>query len=302
VKSYVPIYQDWYNEFILLAAPLEATEFEVDKGCTGIWDKAFEFTENLTKLTLPRTLTYIGYTDAVFKGSKALTDIYSYARPAPRLIENPLEGMNKSAITMHVYASALDSYKQLWGEEFNYITMPDPQTVTLTINVTDMGSLRALIEAAVTEKNITIYDVTGITVTGNINQDDLRTLSQMCTGVYSLTTIDLSGASIESNYIGSEVFRDKEKLTKKIAEMQSDLERINQKIELYDAPIKLETGGYGVEDLVTKVVVNGVTRWELKYPETVIPYNAGGVVTEVNEPTFEPTPASDDSVTPTPAY
>ena len=213
VKSYVPIYQDWYNEFILLAAPLEATEYEVDKGCTGIWDKAFEFTENLTKLTLPRTLTYIGYTDAVFKGSKALTEIYSYARPAPRLIENPLEGMNKSAITMHVYASALDSYKQLWGEEFNYITMPDPQTVTLTINVTDMGSLRALIEAAVTEKNTTIYDVTGITVTGNINQDDLRTLSQMCTGVYSLTTIDLSGASIESNYIGSEVFRDKEKLT-----------------------------------------------------------------------------------------
>ena len=100
----------------------------------------------------------------------------------------------------------------------------------------------------------------------------------------------------------SKELRDKEKLTKKIAEMQSDLERINQKIELYDAPIKLETGGYGVEDLVTKVVVNGVTRWELKYPETVIPYNAGGVVTEVNEPTFEPTPASDDSVTPTPAY
>lgn len=213
VKSYVPIYQDWYNEFILLAAPLEATEYEVDKGCTGIWDKAFEFTENLTKLTLPRTLTYIGYTDAVFKGSKALTEIYSYARPAPRLIENPLEGMNKSAITMHVYASALDSYKQLWGEEFNYITMPDPQTVTLTINVTDMGSLRALIEAAVTEKNTTIYDVTGITVTGTINQDDLSTLADMCTGVYSLSTIDLSGANIEGNYIGGDRFSSREKLT-----------------------------------------------------------------------------------------
>jgi hypothetical protein len=98
----------------------------------------------------------------------------------------------------------------------------------------------------------------------------------------------------------SKELRDKEKLTKKIAEMQSELEKINQKIELYDAPIKLETGGYGVEDLVTKVIVNGVTRWELKYPETVIPYNAGTIIEEPTTP--EPTPVCDDSITPTPAY
>lgn len=225
VKSYIPIYQDWYNEYILIAAPSEATEYEVPMGCTGIWNNAFEFTDKLTKLTLPRSLTYIGYIDAVFNGSKALTEIYSYARPAPRIIGNALDGMNKSAITMHVYASALDSYKRTWGDEFNYVTIPDPETITLTVNVTNAGTLRTLIDEAAAAKGGTIYDVTGITVTGTINQSDLQTLSMMCTGVYSLTTIDLSGVTIIDNYIGDNMFADREKLTSII--LPETLEYIN---------------------------------------------------------------------------
>ena len=213
VKSYVPIYQveEDMGVFYLVTAPVDATEYEVSMGCTRIWNNAFKFTDKLLTLTLPRSLTYIGY--EAFTGCTALTDIYSYARPVPYTEENAFEGLDKSKITVHVYASALDSYKQSWGEEFNYVTMPDPQTITLSVNVTDMGSLRALIEEAAAEKSSTIYDVTGITVTGTINQVDLWTLSTMCTGVYSLSTIDLSGASIEGNYIGNSRFRDREKLT-----------------------------------------------------------------------------------------
>lgn len=211
VKSYIPIYQDNGEWYVMVAAPTDATEFELPMECHRIWNNAFKFTDKLTKLTLPRSLTYIGYN--AFVGCTALTDIYSYARPVPQTAGNAFEGLDKSKITVHVYASALDSYKQSWGEQFNYVSMPDPQTVTLTINVTDRGTLRTLIEAAVAEKNSTIYDVTGITVTGNINQDDLWMLSQMCTGVYSLATIDLSGANIEDNYIGNERFQDREKLT-----------------------------------------------------------------------------------------
>ena len=211
LKSYIPVYQNASVGYVLVAAPLEATEYEVATGCIRIWDNAFKFTENLKTLTLPRTLTEI--CENVFVGCKSLTEIYSYARPVPQTAENAFDGLDKSKITVHVYASALDGYKESWGEEFNYVTMPDPQTITLNINVTDMGSLRTLIEEAATEKSSTIYDVTGITVTGNINQDDLWTLSQMCTGVYSLATIDLSEASIEGNYIGYEVFCNREKLT-----------------------------------------------------------------------------------------
>lgn len=210
VKSHIPIYQE-DQEKVLIAAPQNATEFEVDADCSRIWNSAFKFTDKLTTLTLPRSLANIG--DKAFVGCTSLTEIYSYARPVPQTAGNAFEGLDKSKITVHVYASALDSYKQSWGEDFNYVTMPDPQTITLSVNVTDMGSLRALIEEAAAEKSSTIYDVTGIIVTGTINQDDLWTLSTMCTGVYSLSTIDLSGASIEGNYIGNSRFRDREKLT-----------------------------------------------------------------------------------------
>ena len=210
VKSYIPVYQV-YDKKVLVAAPIEATEFEVDEDCSNIWNNAFKFTEQLTTLTLPRSLTYIG--NYAFVGCTALTEIYAYSRPVPQTEGNAFEGLDKSKITVHVYASALNSYKESWGEEFNYVTIPDPQLISLTINVTDRGTLRTLIEAAVAEKGSSIYDVSGITVTGNINQDDLWMLSQMCTGVYSLATIDLSGANIEDNYIGNERFQDREKLT-----------------------------------------------------------------------------------------
>ncbi len=208
VKSYIPVIQ---HGSVLVAAPLTATEYELDEGCQRIWNNAFKFTEQLTTLTLPRSLAEI--CSNAFVGCTALKDIYSYARPVPQTERNAFDGIDKSKITVHVYESALDSYKQSWGEEFQYVTTPDPQPITLTIDVTDRGSLYSLVEAAVAEKGGTLFDVTGITVTGNINQDDLRTLAAMCTGVYTLATIDLSGASIEDNYIDNNVFRDHEKLT-----------------------------------------------------------------------------------------
>ena len=222
VKSYIPVYQI-YDVNVLVAAPLAATEFEVDMGCSRIWDNAFKFTTQLQMLTLPRSLTYIGYN--AFVGCTALKDIYAYARPVPSTEWNAFEGIDKSKITVHVYESALDSYKESWGEEFQYVTMPDPQIITLTIDVADRGTLGTLINEAAAEKGSTIYDVVGITVTGNLNQDDLWTLSQMCTGVYSLTTIDLGGATIEDNYIGNDMFRDREKLTSIV--LPETLEYIN---------------------------------------------------------------------------
>lgn len=74
----------------------------------------------------------------------------------------------------------------------------------------------------------------------------------------------------------------KSKLLTKIAEMTSEVENLQQMIDLSDAPVKLMTGGYGVEQLVKKVVTptdkldkNGnvikVTSFEFLYPDTIIP-------------------------------
>ena len=74
----------------------------------------------------------------------------------------------------------------------------------------------------------------------------------------------------------------KNKLVAKVAEMQEEINKLQELIDLSDAPIKLTFNGYGVEDLVKKVVTasdkldnNGniikTTSFEFIYPDTIIP-------------------------------
>lgn len=74
----------------------------------------------------------------------------------------------------------------------------------------------------------------------------------------------------------------KNKIRKQIAELQEELNTIEVELEQYEAPIRNMTGGYTTEDLVDKVIEvtdskdkNGnpvkITKYVLKYPETVIP-------------------------------
>lgn len=74
----------------------------------------------------------------------------------------------------------------------------------------------------------------------------------------------------------------KNKLVAKVAEMQKEIDELQQLIDMSDAPVKLTTGGYGVEQLVRKVVTptdkldkNGnvikQTSYEFIYPDTIVP-------------------------------
>lgn len=74
----------------------------------------------------------------------------------------------------------------------------------------------------------------------------------------------------------------RDRLVAKIAELQNELDIINASIEAADAPTKMLTGGFGSEDLFDKVVTDTgkvnkdgnpikVTKFVLKYPETVTP-------------------------------
>lgn len=77
----------------------------------------------------------------------------------------------------------------------------------------------------------------------------------------------------------------KAKLKEQIDALQAEYDQLNTMQEQYEASIKTMTGGYGTEDLVDKVIEttsavdkNGkpikVTKYVLKYPETVIPIAA----------------------------
>lgn len=74
----------------------------------------------------------------------------------------------------------------------------------------------------------------------------------------------------------------KNKLEAKKAEIDAELESINNLIEVTDAPTKMITGGYGTEDIIKKVITptdkldkNGnilkQTTYEFIYPDTIIP-------------------------------
>lgn len=90
----------------------------------------------------------------------------------------------------------------------------------------------------------------------------------------------------------------KAKLKEQIDALQAEYDQLNTMQEQYEASIKTMTGGYGTEDLVDKVIEttsavdkNGkpikVTKYVLKYPETVIPIAAeeieGMTATEVDD-------------------
>ena len=108
----------------------------------------------------------------------------------------------------------------------------------------------------------------------------------------------------------------KAKLKEQIDALQAEYDQLNTMQEQYEASIKTMTGGYGTEDLVDKVIEttsavdkNGkpikVTKYVLKYPETVIPVAAEeiegmtasevddtAVVEEVEAPKDAETPVS----------
>lgn len=74
----------------------------------------------------------------------------------------------------------------------------------------------------------------------------------------------------------------KAKLKEQIDALQKEYDQLSVMQEQYEASIKTMTGGYGTEDLVEKVIETTgavdknnkpikVTKYVLKYPETVIP-------------------------------
>ena len=104
----------------------------------------------------------------------------------------------------------------------------------------------------------------------------------------------------------SPLVRRKQKLQAEIADREGELKSIQVQLDTYEAPIKEATGGYSTEDLVVRTVEvtdkvdkDGkpikVTKWNLKYPETIVP------VEETAEPADEAPEASEAGTVEAPA-
>lgn len=92
----------------------------------------------------------------------------------------------------------------------------------------------------------------------------------------------------------SPLVRRKQKLQKEIEERTKELELIDNQIKTYETPIREVTNGYGTKDLIKRVVEvtdkvdkDGkpvkVTKWVLKYPETIVPVKQEGEAPEQKE-------------------
>lgn len=77
-----------------------------------------------------------------------------------------------------------------------------------------------------------------------------------------------------ASIVSSQVIK-KNKLKAKMEEIAEQIAQIEREQEIWEAPIRKMTGGFSTEDLVERVVdttgKNPITKFILKYPETIIP-------------------------------
>lgn len=81
----------------------------------------------------------------------------------------------------------------------------------------------------------------------------------------------------------------REKLNEKMKALQEEINVLTAAIDLEEAPVKAVTGGYTTSDIFVKTVTdtgkvdaNGraikVTKYELRYPETILPPTEEGCI------------------------
>lgn len=95
----------------------------------------------------------------------------------------------------------------------------------------------------------------------------------------------------------SKFVTEKEKLEQKKAALDERLQKLQEMIDGWQAPIKAMTGGFTTESLVKRIVdksgKNPITKFELLYPETVVPVNTENTQTDMLNISqeIEPTPS-----------
>ena len=76
---------------------------------TSIGEKAFSYCSSLTSIVLPKKLKGVG--PKAFANCAELLDVYCYAESVPSASSDAFDGSYPEYITLHVPASALDTYK-----------------------------------------------------------------------------------------------------------------------------------------------------------------------------------------------
>ena len=136
------------------------TDITLPEGVTSIGDQAFSGCYSLTAITIPESVTSIG--SGAFNGCSSLTtivlpknlkniyseafancsellDVYCYAEKVSSTNSNAFDGSYPEYATLHVPASAIESYKTTapWSSFGTIVSLTDEKVTSITLNHTE---------------------------------------------------------------------------------------------------------------------------------------------------------------------
>lgn len=176
------------------------TSVTIGDNVTTISDYVFVGCMNLTSFSIPASVNYVGVKCFYDCG---IVDLYCYAENPPSLYFDEYcfdDGLLKYG-TLHVPEGTIEKYKSalLWKDFINIVEMPGSSDSKRIIHVDRAGTLSNYI---LEEEEFQIKE---LTLTGEINGDDLRLLREMAGCPYfggnsggkgKLIYLDISGVTI----------------------------------------------------------------------------------------------------------
>lgn len=176
---------------------------KIGNGITEIPDCWAEYCDNLREVTIGKKVSYIRH--RALPGFN-IQHVYCYSRVAPSWNGDSewdgafYDGINPKAV-LHVHSNCVEHYQNAHGwKKFPTIVgdLGTYPTYELTVNVENVGTISdALTEAMTAAGCEEMMDITKLTVTGNINNDDLRYIRDNMGG--TLDALDLGNVKIEDN-------------------------------------------------------------------------------------------------------
>jgi hypothetical protein len=174
------------------------TNITLPNSLTSIGGYAFYYCMALTSITLPNSLTSIG--QETFYECSYLAFVYSTASTPPTFGADCIQSTVKA---VYVPAASVSAYKAASGwSGLNIVTEK-----RVTINNPAAGGLAANI---IGKGYGPLSSITHLTVTGNLNADDI---AQMKTNMTNLTDINMIDATLSNNTVPVNAFENKVMLT-----------------------------------------------------------------------------------------